>query len=105
LGSPEIAVPLCLLWSVANTKLVIGLDRVSNGNGPLADDDIATVVTASGVDVAVLAGRNRGVPFIVPVVVEGDEFGAGQVLCRVAGAPCFTLRSSVSWFLAMISFL
>jgi hypothetical protein len=88
LGCPELLIPAGLVGAVTNTELGVILDRIGNGDGPLADNGVSlALVTAGGVDIAVFGGSDAGVPFEVTVVVEGGEVGAGECASWVTGTP------------------
>lgn len=88
LGGPEFLVPLGLVGAVADAELVVVLDGVGDGDGPLADDDaVLAVVAAGSVEVAVFCGSDACVPFEVAVVVKGGEIGAGEGTCWVSRTP------------------
>lgn len=88
LGGPELLIPTGLVGAVTDAELGIILDRIGNGDGPLADDGVSlALITAGGVDIAVFGGSHAGVPFEVAVVVEGGKVGAGKGTGWVTGAP------------------
>lgn len=100
LGCPPAAVPLDLLLAgVADGELVVVLDVIGHGQGPLAyDDAVLALVVACCADVSALAAVDARVPAVVPVVVEGGAFGGGKGGCWVAGAPGGTLHT-LAYFL------
>lgn len=88
LGGPELLVPVGLVGAVLDAELVVVLDVVGDGDGPLADNDVVVaLVAAGGVEIAVFGGGDAGVPFEVAVVVKGGEVGAGEGAGWVSGAP------------------
>lgn len=77
-----------MVGAVLDAELVVVLNTISDGDGPLADNDVVVaLVTAGGVEIAVFGGGDAGVPFEVAVVVEGGEVGAGEGAGRISGAP------------------
>lgn len=88
LGCPELLVPAGLVGAVTDAELGVILDRIGNGDGPLADDGVClALVTAGGIDIAIFGGSDAGVPFEVAVVVEGGEVSAGKGTSWVTGTP------------------
>lgn len=78
MSGPELLVPVGLVGAVLDAELVVVLDIVSDGDGPLADDGVfVALVAAGGVEIAIFGGGDAGVPFEVAVVVKGGEIGAG----------------------------
>lgn len=96
-------VPVGLVGAVLDAELVVVLDVVGDGDGPLADDDVVVaLVAAGGVEIAVFGGGDAGVPFEVAVVVEGGEVGAGEGTGWVSGAPGRVLLWSICQLVLMI---
>lgn len=88
LGGPELLIPAGLVGAVTDTELGVILDRIGNGDGPLANNGIGgALVTAGGIHIAVFGGSDAGVPFEVTVIVEGGEVSAGEGTSWVTGAP------------------
>lgn len=93
LSGPILTVPSGLVRSTTDTKFVVAFDRVSHGNGPLANDyALSTVILADSIDITILVGWNGRVPFVVAVVVECGKVRVGQLRGGITGAPGVALE-------------